>query len=86
MESKFTMWNVPISILGFWNNLGWRVIIKVFGFWNVYYFPKNIPCFFLGHKWQTEETFQIQCGKEKLGESFALLKCVCCKRYKWRNA
>ncbi len=57
----------------------WNVIIKIFGFWNVYYFPQNIKCLFVGHKWGNEEGFEIQPG----GYEFGLKTCLRCNCNKW---
>jgi len=61
--------------------LFWNTAVKVFGFWNVYYFPKNLPCFFLGHKWSIRESFRIKPGNY----AFGLDTCSRCGFHKWTD-
>lgn len=65
--------------------LFWTIIVKIFGFWNVYYSLKNwkyaLICPFSGHKWCTEETFEIQPG----GYGFELITCLRCGCNKWNS-
>lgn len=63
----------------------WNIAIKIFGFWNVYYFPKNLPCLFVGHKWFNKENFKIKSGNKSFG-GFSLINCSRCGCNKWRDS
>ena len=66
-------------------NITFEILIKIFGFWNVYYFPKNLRCLFVGHKWFNEENFEIKSDEKSFGE-FSLITCKKCGFHKWQDS